>query len=447
MKKIFITTLFLLMLNNVFSQITYQIKEVKVNGTSISSGAPIEFGSNTSVTVQFKVQFIKPEDLTIGSVSHVIGTQSPSGFLQLITPESFSLGINNTGFTGTWEKVIFASNYSSTGENYLVSKLTQTSGNPPLNWESNRIPIIKEPTFTLSPTTQNLACGDSSSKSFTVTPANIPSGATVTYQWSNSGWSGAVNSSMSTVTLTPNSGTTLPGSVSVTPYINGVAKPTLTCAVARSPFNPSYTLTGNTQGCPNTSSNYSINSGTNAVVWSLSTTGVASLNTTTGQNIILTGVANGSVQLNATITNACGQTKVFSKTILIGRPVVTNSTITGGGSTAPINTTTQLSAAYVTGATGYLWTVSNSFSNCVTANGSPQPGVILPKFYNGLSSFTSESPIAFVNWGNCPADVVVNCSAINACGNTGIGYRVVSVYVPVAAEIHVQGECQLLQIL
>lgn len=94
----------------------------------------------------------------------------------------------------------------------------------------------------------------------------------------------------------------------------------------------------------------------------------------------------------------------------------------------PINTTTQLTASWVTGATGYLWTVSNLSSNCVTANGSPLPGVILPKFYNGLSSFTSESPIVTVKWGNCPGDVVVNCSAINACGNTGIGYRVVSVY-------------------
>lgn len=419
----------LILLSSIHAQdITYKITEIKVNGNSIADNAPIEFGSSSSLTVRFKVTFTKPNALTIGSVSHVIGTQSPSGFIQLITPESFALNSGNTGFSGTWEKVIYATDYSSTGENYLVSKITQTAGTPPLSWESTRVPIVKAPTFTLSPTTLALSCDDTNVKNFTVTPSNIPAGATVTYQWSFSGWSGSATSSMSSVNLTPISGTTLPSSVTVTPFINGVAKPSMTCIVSRGSFNPNYTITGNNQGCPGSTTAYSISVGTNTVSWSVSNPALATLNTTTGNNVLLTGISNGSVNLNALVTNSCGQSKLVTKTIAIGTPVVTNNTITGGSSSEPINSTTQLSVAYVTGATGYNWTVNSQSSSCVDANGIPVGGVTLPKFSNGSNTITTVSPIAFVNWGSCPGDVVVNCSAVNACGNKGIGYKVVSVY-------------------
>lgn len=375
---------------------------------SVRSGLKISFGDNGSGNL------CNGPDIISGTSTSTL----PAG--QFI----------NTDFN---ENTYFFNTPVLTSSNYIrIGTYSEYQASPQLQAiEIKRIEIIEIPpvaTFEIFPTTQNIACGSTSPVVFSVSNVyNTP--GTLTYYWNvGSGWTGAVNSSMSSVTLTPSSATSLPSNVSVTPYLNGVAQPTKTCIVTRSPFNPSYTLTGNAQGCPNTSSNYSINSGTNTVVWSLSNTGVASLNTTTGQNVILTGIENGSVTLNATVTNGCSQTKVFPKAISIGRPVITNSTITGGGSTAPINSTTQLTVAEVTGATGYLWTVSNSLSNCVTANGSPQPGVILPKFYNGLNTFTSVSRVATVNWGNCPSDVIVNCSAINACGNTGIGYRVVSVY-------------------
>jgi hypothetical protein len=280
--------------------------------------------------------------------------------------------------------------------------------------------------FNISPSTVSINCGSTSPVSFSVSNVyNSP--GTLTYNWNvGSGWSGTYNATMSTISLTPTAYP--PGNISVTPIYNGVPQITKTCTVSLAAFNPTYSITGSDQGCPNTSSNYSISAGTNTVTWSLSNASLASLNTTTGSNVILTGIANGSVTLNATVTNSCGQSKVFPKTILIGKPVVTNTTITGGSTTAPINTTTQLTVAYVTGATGYQWTVASLSNSCVDVNGNPVNGAILPKFSNNSNTITTVSPIAFVNWGDCPSDVVVNCSATNACGLTGIGYKVVSVY-------------------
>ena len=67
MKKIFILTMLLISLNNVFSQqIAYEIKEVKVSGNLIPNGAAIEFGSNSSVTVKFKFNLQKLTTLQLG---------------------------------------------------------------------------------------------------------------------------------------------------------------------------------------------------------------------------------------------------------------------------------------------------------------------------------------------------------------------------------------------
>lgn len=307
-----LTILLTLFISTSYSQVTATINQVVVNSqTTVNLCNTINFGTTQSNSLVFYFTLGKSSNQAVGDGTVKIYLKNSSSSSPI---EKASMNVIASFWSSTQYQNTITCNVGENEVQVSGSSIYIEYNNGSM-YPSCQNPIIKTPvpTFTLSPTTQNLACGDTSSKSFTVTPANIPSGATVTYQWSNSGWSGAVNSSMSTVTLTPNSGTTLPGSVSVTPYINGVAKPTLICAVARSPFNPSYTITGNTQGCPNTSSNYSINSGTNTVVWSLSNTGVASLNTTTGQNVILTGIANGSVQLNATLQTLVVNQKYFQK--------------------------------------------------------------------------------------------------------------------------------------
>ena len=308
---------------NTFSQLpTYYIKDVKVNGTSIPNNSPINFGSNTSVLVRFTVEFNKPNDLNIGAVVHVIGTNTINGFVQLITPEYFTLGIDNAGFSGVWEKTLYASDYSYTGGNYLISKITQTSGqngNPPLIWESNQVVINRTTQFTLTPTTFNINCGDTNSKTFSVSNSGLPSGSTVAYTWNvGSGWSGTYNSSMSSINLTPISFP--PGNISVTPILNGVAQPTKNCVVTLAPLTNTVAISGSSTNC--SSSSYSVTGliTGQTVTWSSSNTAIATVSPATGTSTTLTKVGNGEVTLTATVSNACSQSKFTTKQVLFGSP-------------------------------------------------------------------------------------------------------------------------------
>ena len=164
---------------------TLVISDVKVNNQPIT-GNYIDFGSSESVTVYFKVQFTKPENLSLGEVSYVAGTNKNSGWSQLFTPQYLTLGINNTGFTDVRQYTLYSSDYSvNSSDNYLMANVVKTTGN--VQYQSNKIYIKKDPVFTLTPPTVSLPCGDTSAKTFTVTPANIPAGVNVTYQWNHPG--------------------------------------------------------------------------------------------------------------------------------------------------------------------------------------------------------------------------------------------------------------------
>jgi len=195
MKKIILLYSFF-WLSSLYSQ-SLVIKDVFVNNVAVPSGGSINFGNNTSITVRFTSEFTKPSNLTVGEVQHSIGTYNGSGnYIPLITPEFFNLGINNTGFTGVWEKTLYAADYSFTGGNYLASRLEQTAGtggNPPIIWNSNQVVINRNPIFTLNPTSLTLPCGDTSIRVFTVTNSGIPAGATVSYIWSYPGWTGTAS--------------------------------------------------------------------------------------------------------------------------------------------------------------------------------------------------------------------------------------------------------------
>lgn len=161
-----------------------------------------------------------------------------------------------------------------------------------------------------------------------------------------------------------------------------------------------------------------------SVVWSVE--GNLSIVSFTDYSVVVTGTSNllSQGKIIATFQNG----EKFEKNVTIGKPTVLTNGITGGNSSQYINTTSQLNVAWANGATGYQWTVASLSNTCVDYNGVPVSGAILPKFSNGSSSITTVSPVAFVNWGSCPSDVVVNCSAVNVCGSTPIGYKVATVY-------------------
>ncbi len=161
-----------------------------------------------------------------------------------------------------------------------------------------------------------------------------------------------------------------------------------------------------------------------SVIWTVQ--GNLSIVSFTDYSVVVTATSNilSEGKIIATFQNG----EKFEKIVSIGKPTVNSNIIIGSNTSEPINTTSQLSTAWATGATGYQWTVNLLSNVCVDANGVPLSGTILPKFSNGSNTITTVSPIAFVNWGSCPNDVVVNCSAVNICGSSPIGYKIVRVY-------------------
>ena len=325
--KIFITIIItIISLLTVNAQTSYRIQNVTVDNVSIPFGAPIDFGTKASVVINFEIQFIKPNNLTIGEVSHVFGTYNSGGAsIQFITPEILFLGNNNGGFTTGLQKTIYASDYTYTSGNYLVSSFTQTTGAQ--TYESNRVPIIKAPVLQLTPTTLPINCGSNSAFTFKVNNVSGTNRA-LTYQWfyNTNSWSGT-NSTSNTLVLTPTSATSLPSNVSVVAYYDGIALNSQTCTVSRPPFNTTATISGTDVICPPANATtYTIaNAGAgNLVQWSSSNTAVATISNPTATQVTINKVGFGTFSLSAKITNSCGQIATVSKSVKILNPVIIN---------------------------------------------------------------------------------------------------------------------------
>jgi hypothetical protein len=354
MKKINILIILFFTLQNINAQITYKIKNVSVNGVSIPDNSPIYFGNNSSITVKFTEEFTKPNDLTIGPVSHVAGTTTNSGFQQLFYPENFTLGVNNTGFTAIWEKTLYASNYSNSGGNYLVgyvNQITSGGGTPPIQWDSNHVPIriTPPPSFSIYPSTLSLVCGDTTLKTFTVTSSNIPTGATLSYSWSYLGWTGAP-SNTNTITLSPQSGVNLPNGVFVTPILNNVPQSSTYCSITRASSSSTAVISGPTNICTG-SANYSISTNisfgeTIVNCWLSSTANTTTTNisdsiatlsnqSNTGVTVNFFGI-NSPLYLNAMVMSACNQLTLLKAFKIRDGSTTFNSIATMTGNTSGI---------------------------------------------------------------------------------------------------------------
>lgn len=411
MKKIY-TIISILFITSLYAQIDYKIKNVKVNGILIPDNSPIEFNGQPSVVVNFKVEFTKPADLYIGGVSHVIGTYNSLGqFRQLISPEQFSLpSVTNTGFSGTWEKTLYASDYTYDGGNYLVSILQQTDALQNGRWESNRVYIDRGPNFQLNYSTLSMPCGDTTQRTFTISNLSNSTGV-ISYNWNiGSGWSGTVNSNMSSITLTPLNGNVLPSNVSVTPIYNSVTQATKTCVVSRAPFTSTATIIGASSLC--TSSNYAINgllSG-ETILWSVSNNSIASLSNITATSVTVNKIGNGTINLLATITNPCNQTAIVSKSINIGAPTFSSTNMSGDSN--PLTGETKV--YFVQAPTGY-----NSLEWYFDYGGTTGTSVNGWEILNGQGTTSITAKV-----GN-PGLTYVVCKAFNNCSNS-------IQYIPVA---------------
>lgn len=202
------------------------------------------------------------------------------------------------------------------------------------------------PTFTLSPTSLTFVCGTPQTRTFTVSTSSSNSCST-SYNWSlgtNNGWlyngspaPASFSTTTSSITLTSVNANILPSPVSVVPVLNGIAQSPRNCTTAFSPFTITPSITGAAALCPTSiQSVYSIiNAGSgNTVSWSLSNNSLAIILSSSNTSATVKGLINGTVSLQATVTNPCGQ---VVSTLPININIVANS----NSITAPISYVTN----------------------------------------------------------------------------------------------------------
>lgn len=383
----------------------------------------IDLSSSTSTSINFGINLSKPNNQVVGLSDLYVYTQKSSSdyrvqksWVQI--PESFwshPLSGDDT-YSTTSSFSINSSDFNvSGGTLFVVFK-----SNSGVEYISCSYSIIKAqlPTFTLSPTNTSIACGDTSVRNFTVTPTNIPSGSSITYQWSYNGWSGTASTS-NTIMLSPVSSTYLPSTVSVTPYLNGVAKTPLTCAVSRAPFVSIASITGNSSICSNAATTYTITNlalGNSVSSWTVSDPSVIAL-VNNGNSATLTKIGTGTVTLTATLTNSCGQTTTISKNIIVGGPIIPTSSTISGSTYAGFSQTLQytLNGNSINGGTSYQWSVSAPMND---AGGPTCAWQIMSG--QGTKTITLKS-------GCIASNAVVRVVATGSCGVSNTIYLYVSV--------------------
>lgn len=189
------------------------------------------------------------------------------------------------------------------------------------------------PTFTLTPSSLQFVCGTPQTKTFTVTSSSATT-CPVVYSWNvGSGWlyngnpaPSSFNTTVPSITLASANPNVLPSSVTVTPILNGISYSSVTCTTSFTPFNSTASFPGTGVICIGGNYTYNIfNLGTNnTVVWSLSNSQFATLSNASQNQVRVNAIANGAVNLVATITNQCGQVSVLQKPLFMGVPLLTN---------------------------------------------------------------------------------------------------------------------------
>lgn len=393
-------------------QITPYLEQITVNGSSISNCSTIAFGTNSSVNLSLKMRITKSATNDVGNFAtfklYILknGSSSPQ-FINGILINNSAFWNNGTLWEGVFSQTLQASDIDVTGSIFYGVYEVSTDIHPnTCNYSLTKTP---PPSFSLSPSTISLLCGDTNQRTFTVTPENIPAGANVSYSWSHLGWT-LVSSTNTSITIQPNSGIILPSNITVTPSINSVTQATKTCTITRVPFTSTATIIGASSLC--TSSNYAINgllSG-ETIQWSVSNNSIASLSNITATSVTVNKIGNGTINLLATITNPCNQTAIVSKSINIGAPTFSSTNMSGDSN--PLTGETKV--YFVQAPTGY-----NSLEWYFDYGGTTGTSVNGWEILNGQGTTSITAKV-----GN-PGLTYVVCKAFNNCSNS-------IQYIPVA---------------
>lgn len=404
MKKIYFTIIIYLISLSINAQITTSINQIFLNSqTTIMSCSTLDFGTTQNNNLVFYYKLTRPQSLPNGTGTlRIMLKLNSSSNPQMIN----SLNIADS----SWGNIINESTIAcNIGENQVqqtgssVYLEFETTGNIKSN--SCEYPITKTPTptFTLSPTSTSIACNSSSPIAFTVTSTNIPVGATLTYNWSYSNWQGN-NTNTNTITLTPNIGS-LPSSVTVTPVLNGVNQPAITCSVSRADFSSIAAITGPTGVCSGTA-NYSISNiaAGQTVYWGLSNSSIGTLTNQSNTGVTVAFTGNGAQTLNVSIMNACGQITPKSFVINTGSTTFTSTASISGGVSSICSGTRIYTVNNVLAGQTVNWIVSDT--NIATLS----------------TSTGTQTTVNFIGSGTLSLSAVVS----NSCGQTAT--RTIEVY-------------------
>jgi hypothetical protein len=400
--------LFLLFINIGFSQTpTLVIDNVRVNGQLIGNN-PIDFGSNSQITVRFRVQFTKPDNLDMGNVSYVVGTNKNSGWSQLFTPEQYNLPGNgtNVGFTDWREYTLYAADYSvNSSNNYLEARVVKISNN--LTYTS-RILIKRNPRFSLSSNVETTTCNSSQNVTFTLFDEN--SNYSLNWGYDTSKWQ-YVSGFLNTITLKPIGSPLSQVCANVT--FNGLQW--FYCKTVSLSQMPSISINGNSTGCVGNTITYTISGNTtNANInWSISNTSIANfVGTPTNTTATIQIFQNGQFDLNAVASNSCGQTTSAIRNIWIGNPPHMNSLVHSINAPNFVNTdaivTFSTNAPLIPGTTGYEWHLPGLYE---TSTLFPQSS---PNWHK-LIDYSSSSHIT-VYTGTAKIAGLIQVGYKNACG-------------------------------
>ncbi|OAZ03667.1 hypothetical protein FLB_19450 [Flavobacterium succinicans] len=341
-------------------QIKVFLEEVKVNGVSINNCSAINFGASNTVSLAFKLRITKSNTNIVQPTSKLSlyilrnGSSTPKFIDGLIVGNS-AFGLTGENWSGNFGATLQASDIDATGSIFYGVYEIETNNTR----ETCTYPLTKTtPTFTLSPTSTSVACGDTSPRSFSVNATNIPPGASLSYVWSYSGWSGTATNT-NTITLAPFPGTGLPSNVTVQPILNNVNQAILSCSVNRAPFVSVSEISG-PKGICSGSGNYSIsNTAGQTVTWSLSNTAIGTLSNPSNTGVTVAFSGNGAQTLTATITNACGQIATVPFVINDGAPTFTSNAQIIGASSLCSGATTFTLSNLENGQT-VVWSLSNT---------------------------------------------------------------------------------------
>lgn len=390
--------------------VTVQTLQYTNNGQVTISPANcgiIDLATSSSTQISLSINLSRPNGQVVGLSDLYVYTKKSSfdsrferSWVQVFETSWNQPSGGNGTFSSTAGFSISASEFNVSGGTLFV--VFKSSGG--VEYESCSFQIIKTPTptFTLSPTSLSLGCNNTDPRNFSVTATNIPSGANVTYQWSASGWVGNFSTTTNSISLSPFSGASLPSSVSVIPYINGVAKPSISCAITRAPFTSLAFISGAGAFC--TTANFSMTglATGQTVTWSVSN-GVVSMSNATSNSVTLTKIGNDSSVLTATIKNACNQTTIKTKTINVGPPNFLTNNMAGDN-----NPLTNETISYSVTPPAFYSSLQWYFDY----------GGVISTTANGWQILTGQGTTAITAKTGNPGLTYVVCKATNGCGNS-----------------------------